>query len=208
MIKRIIFDIDNTLITFPKHYEYYYQQVLDKYHTGQSALNLFRAIGNYEVCKKYDLYDINKMLEHVNQFLNLNLDIKFWNDYFEMYNQLITEVPSSVKDTLRYLKSKYELVALSNWFTFSQKKRLAYAGIIDYFDKILGADIVPMKPNEESFLNASNGLELNECVMVGDNLNIDIKVPYEMGMEVYYLSKTKKIKYPTIDRIEKLKELL
>ena len=207
MIKRIIFDIDNTLIDFPNYIEGY-QKVLDKYHVNKKAIDLYNAIGVYEECGKYNNYDIDELLKVINQELNTNLDINFLNDYFDMYNNLITNVSESVKDTLDYLSKKYELVTLSNWFTFSQIERLKKAGIDKYFSKIYGTDIVPMKPSKESYLSVIGNNKINECLMIGDNIDMDILVPFNMGMNVYYLSKGKKSIYPSIEKIEDLKKVL
>ena len=207
MIKRIIFDIDNTLIDFPNYIEGY-QKVLDKYHINKKAIDLYNAIGVYEECGKYNNYDKDELLKVINQELKTNLDINFLNDYFDMYNNLITEVSESVKDTLDYLSKKYELVTLSNWFTFSQKSRLKEAGIDKYFKEVHGTDVVPMKPNKEAFMSVIGDNKIEECLMIGDNVNMDIKVPYSMGMNVYYLTKDNKTKYPSISCLEQLKELL
>ena len=207
MIKRIIFDIDNTLIDFPNYIEGY-QKVLDKYHVNKKAIDLYNAIGVYEECGKYNNYDKDELLKVINQELNTNLDINFIDDYFNMYNNLITSVSDSIKDTLNYLSKKYELVTLSNWFTFSQKRRLKKAGIDKYFSKIYGTDIVPMKPSKESYLSVIGNNKINECLMIGDNIDMDILVPFNMGMNVYYLSKGKKSIYPSINKIEDLKKLL
>ena len=51
-------------------------------------------------------------------------------------------------------------------------------------------------------------LKPEECVMIGDNLEVDIKVPYEIGMNVYHLNKFGTTNYPTIRKIEDLKERL
>ena len=207
MIKRIIFDIDNTLIDFPDYIDGY-QSVLDKYQVNKKAIDLYNAIGVYEECGKYDNYDKKELLKVINKELSTNLDDNFLEDYFNMYNKLITPVSDSIKDTLEYLSKKYELVTLSNWFTFSQKSRLKIAGIDKYFTSIYGTDIVPMKPKKESFMNVIGNNKIEECLMIGDNVNMDIKVPYEMGINVYYLSKGKKTNYPSIEKIEDLKEML
>ena len=207
MIKRIIFDIDNTLIDFPDYIEGY-QSVLDKYHVNKNAIDLYNAIGVYEECGKYELYVYEELLKVINQELNTNLDNNFLDDYFNMYNKLITPVNDSVKETLEYLSKKYELVTLSNWFTFSQMSRLKVAGIDKYFTKVYGTDIVPMKPCKESYLSVIGDNKLEECLMIGDNLDMDIKVPYEMNMNVYYLSKGKDSRYPSINKIKDLKEML
>ena len=207
MIKRIIFDIDNTLIDFPDYKEGY-QQVLDKYHTGKKAVELYNAIGVYEECGKYDKYTKEDLLKVINQELNLNLGNDFLEDYFDMYNNLNTNVSNSIKETLEYLSKKYELVTLSNWFTFSQKERLKKVNIDKYFKAVYGTDIVPMKPTEESFLSVIGNHKVEECLMIGDNIKMDIEVPYKLGMNVYYLSKGKKTNYPSIEKLEDLKEML
>ena len=207
MIKRIIFDIDNTLIDFPDYIDGY-QSVLNKHHINKKAIDLYNAIGVYEECGKFNNYDKNKLLKFINEELNLDLDNSFIDDYFTMYNKLITDVSDTVKDTLDYLSKKYELVTLSNWFTFSQESRLKLAGIDKYFSKIYGTDIVPMKPKKQAFMSAIGDKNIDECLMIGDNIDMDIKVPYEMGMKVYYLSKGKKSNYPSIEKIEDLKDIL
>lgn len=208
MIKRIIFDIDDTLIKFPKEFEIGYKEVLKKYNLDIEPKVLYKVIGEYETSGKYKYYDVDKLLNLINEKLNIKLGDDFVNDFFSMYNKLITEVDESVIETLKYLKDKYELVTLSNWFTNSQKERLKCVGIDNYFNEIYGTDIVPMKPLRESFLSVLGNNRIDECLIVGDNLNIDIKIPYEMGMNVYHLNNKGTSKYPTIRKVSDLKELL
>ena len=208
MIKRIIFDIDNTLIDFPETYKEGYQQVLDKYKVNKTYKELYDAIGVYEECGKYNKYTKEELLSVINKELDLNLNKEFLDDYFDMYNNLETNVSDNIKNTLEYLSKKYELVTLSNWFTFSQKERLKIAGLDKYFKEVYGTDIVPMKPTKESFLSVIGNHKIEECLMIGDNIEMDIKVPYELGMNVLYYSKGKDSKYPSINKFEELKEML
>ena len=208
MIKLIIFDIDNTIMDFPKNFEIEFQRVLDKFGADIEPIELYKAVGTYETNKEGVYYTKEKLLEVVNKVLNLSLPIDFIDEFFNMYNVLISEIDNSVIDTLKYLKSKYKVVALSNWFTDSQKSRLKEAGVLEYFDCVYGTDIVPMKPRKESFMSVIGNLEPSECVMIGDNLKVDIEVPYELGFNVYHLNKFGNTKYPTIRKIEELKEML
>lgn len=208
MIKRIIFDIDNTLLDFPKQYEEGYKSVLDKFNVNKTGKELYKVIGKYETDGIYNLYNKEKMLELINNEFNTNLNMDFFEEYLNMLNNLEVHVSDSLKDTLKYLSEKYELVTLSNWFTDSQIERLKRAGILKYFTKVYGTDIVPMKPKKESFLSVIDNLETKECVMIGDNLEVDIKIPYELGFNVYHLNKFGSTKYPTIRKIEDLKEML
>ena len=207
MLKRIIFDIDNNLMGFPKDYYIYFNQVLKKYNINITAKMLYEIIGKYETCGKYTFYDKRLLLDHINKELQLNLDKRFLFYFFNMYNNLISPISNLTINTLNYLHSKYELVTLSNWFTESQELRLKRAGIFNYFDKIYGTDLVPMKPYYDSYLSVMESRKACECLMVGDNIEMDIKTPKIMGMKVYYLGR-KKTSYPTIDTLERLKEML
>ena len=207
MIKRIIFDVDDTLIDFPSNFAKKYQEVIDKHNLNIDYKLLFKVIDEYEFCGDYKYYNKEDLLAFINKRLNLQLDDKFINSFFDMYNYLITPVSKEVKDTLKYLKDKYELVILSNWFTDSQVNRLKCAGILDYFDHIYCSDLVPMKPNKESYIAACGNHKLNECLIVGDSLKNDIEIPYLLEMNVYHLT-DKATNYPSIKKISDLKELL
>ena len=208
MIKLVIFDIDNTIMDFPKNFEVEFKKVLDKFGADIEPIELYKAVGTYETNKEGIYYTKEKLIEVVNKVLNLNLPLEFIDEFFNMYNVLISKIDGSVIDTLKYLKSKYKVVALSNWFTDSQKSRLKEAGVLEYFDEVYGTDIVPMKPRKESFMSVIGDLKPEECVMIGDNLKVDIEVPYELGFNVYHLNKFGTSKYPTIRKIKELKEML
>ena len=124
MIKLVIFDIDNTIMDFPKNFEVEFKRVLDKFVANIQPIELYKAVGTYETNKEGVYYTKEKLLEVVNKVLNLNLPLEFIDEFFNMYDVLISEINNSVIDTLKYLKSKYKIVSLSNWFTDSQKSRL------------------------------------------------------------------------------------
>ena len=208
MIKRIIFDIDNTIMDFPKNYEVHFEKILKKHGSNLRGVDLYNAIGNYEKYKTNVYYDKSTLLKLINKELNTNFTIEIIDDFFKMYNKLITPISEEIKDTLEYLSSKYEIVAYTNWFTDTQISRLKEAGILHYFKEVFGGDKIPLKPRKEGFVKVINGYNLDECVMIGDNLEVDIKVPYEMGMNVFHLNKFGTSKYPTIKKIEELKEKL
>lgn len=208
MIKKIIFDLDNTLIEFPKDYKKEYDKVINKYNLNITSLDLYKIIGLYEVNNINIYYDKQKMLELINEEYNLDLKLDFIDYLLEIISGIAETADTGIIDTLEYLSKKYELIVLTNWFTECQKKRLEKANILKYFKEVYGTDTIPMKPKKECFMSVIKGLKPSECLMVGDNLEVDIKVPYEMGMNVYHLNKVGTSKYPTIKKIEDLKERL
>lgn len=208
MIKRIIFDVDNTLIDFPEYKEGY-EKVLKQYNINKSAKDLYDAIGYYDNHHKDIYYNKKELLETINFKLNTNLPSSFLEDYLDMYNNLKIEVNNDTKETLEYLSKKYELVVLSNWFTDSQEKRLEITKIRKYFKEIYGADKLPMKPNKDSYLKAMGRNDISECIMIGDSIEFDIEVPDKLGMKTILLNNEQiKTNYKTINKISDLKEIL
>ena len=57
MIKKVIFDLDNTLMPFPKHFEKGFKEVLNKHNVDIEPILLYKAIGTYETSGKYIYYN-------------------------------------------------------------------------------------------------------------------------------------------------------
>lgn len=207
MIKRIIFDIDDTLITFPKDYEISYQKVIDQYSLGFTGKELYTAIGEYENRQEHKRYDKIKMVNLLKEYFNLDIKMNFFESLLEEYSSMITPVNVQDIETLEYLSKKYELYALTNYFTEPQEKRMEKAGIKKFFKKIYGGDIVDMKPNETAFREVMGDLKEEECLVVGDSQTMDIDVPFKMEMKVIHF-KGDGQKYKTVQTISELREIL
>ena len=203
MIKRIIFDLDNTLIPFP-NFEIGFKSVIDKYNLNITPTYLYKLIGSYE--KYYDIYNYELLLKVLNKDLNRNLDKTFLDDFMDMYDSIDMKLDDGTVETLKYLKNKYSLVVLTNWFTNSQKNRLKKVNILKYFDEVYGGDLIKIKPNKESFIKAMGDFKPEECISIGDRIKIDIEPAEKLGIKAYLLGKS--YKYNTIEKISDLKELL
>lgn len=208
MLKRIIFDIDNTLIIFKDEFIKSYAEIFpDK--DLKKAKEVYDAIEFYE--DEETIYSEQKLLD----FLNRRLDYKFDMDMIKKLNQEVAEKwvgkpDKEIIETLEYLASKYEIYALTNWFTDSQKTRLEKFGILKYFTKVIGTDQVKIKPNKEAYLMASEGLNIEECLFIGDSSRKDLDVPYKMGAAVIYFDPNGKndTQYTTILAIKDLRNIL
>lgn len=213
-IKRIIFDLDNTLIEWKKEYDDVIVKALDatKYEYMQELRDaILKALDKYETDIKY--YNKKEMLDFINKECKTNLPIEFIEEWLKY---VVHCVPNKADDnlikTLEYLNEKYELVVLTNWYGESQEERLKNAGIYKYFKKIYDGEKYA-KPHKEAFLQALDGHMPSECAMVGDNLNIDIKPAQAMGFGrvIWKDNKNKKSEYQNeltgIDVITDLKEL-
>ena len=122
MIKRIIFDIDGTLIT-GVDFSSYVANTLKKYgmedieKTKQFLLN----IKEYE--KTYNSYDRNLYLKFFSDKLGCELDNHFLEIFFQELRKAIPENAEKIKSMLAEM-NEYELVLLSNYFEESQRNRL------------------------------------------------------------------------------------
>lgn len=214
MIKRVVFDVDNTLIDWK---DYYWHDGIIKacseleisYHIEMEE-KIKNVIDNYE--KQQEYFNVEIMQDLINKALGENYGIDFIKAILKFFEDCVPEkTDTNLIKTLEYLESKYELVALTNWFEKQQTQRLKNAGILKYFKNVYGTEKVKVKPNKEAFLAAIEKLEPNECVMIGDNLKIDIDGAISVGMNAIFLNR-KNIqvsnKYTTITNIKELMQIL
>ena len=205
MIKRIIFDIDDTLILFPKNYIDGYNEVIKKYNLNITYKDLYDTIDKYEsISKKFDK---KTLVDFINQELNTSLDIDFVDYFIKIYNNLDITLNDGVIDTLEFLYKKYELYALSNWFTSSQVARLKKCNILKYFTKVYGGDFY-VKPDKNAYLNCCSGLNFSSCLMIGDSFKADIEPALKLGLNVIWVTNDNSSICKTVKNVLELKNIL
>lgn len=186
MIKKIIFDVDQTLLDSKKDCINAY---LKYYGSEEKAKKLYNIIGDY------DDNNINFNKEELIEYINQNIGFKFTKDdfdkIFEIYSHEATIYPN-VKEVLEILSKKFELVTFSRWFASDQRERLKTAKIDIYFSNIYGFENAGIKPNKEAFINVCSNAKIEECLFVGDNYNYDYVVPQKVGMQALLLNKDNK----------------
>lgn len=204
MIKRIIFDIDNTLLDTYKDCINAYTEFLKDYQ-NITAKMFYDTIGEFE------LKGIGFDKDELSKFISDKLHIEFTQnnlnkclDIYANYSTLLNEETASV---LEYLSNKYTLVVLTNWYTEAQKARLRYHGLDKYFKNIYGCEY-GLKPNKNFFDLAIEKDEYSECVMIGDSLTSDINPAKMLGMQTIHISKENQNTETTINDITKLKDIL
>lgn len=211
MIKKIIFDLDNTLIFWKDEYIFALKEVLKKYNiTDEKTIKLVDYyIEEYE--KDNETLSNNEFLDYINRKTNLEFDISFVEDLIEKQKECFDEPKEELIEVLDYLSKKYELIVHSNWFTQTQKGRLKNAGLLKYFKEVYGGEGY-LKPHPKSFLKSLDGNSIDECIYVGDSLDIDIKGALNIGMKVVlYNYKNKDIisdRFIVINDLTNLKEIL
>lgn len=208
MKKRIIFDLDNTIIIWEKHFISALEETIALFNVKVDVKKIDDIIESMET--KYKKLSKELLLNEINSSCDLNLNIDFVNTLFEKQGKLAKE-DKEVTDTLCYLNKKYELVILSNYYKEVQEKRLIKAGIRHFFKEIYSGEEY-LKPEKNAFYNAMGDKKIEECLMIGDKFEVDIKGAIDIGMDVIAVDYFNKIKdnalYPVIRKFSDLKKLL
>ncbi|MDD5979762.1 MAG: HAD family hydrolase [bacterium] len=208
MKKRIIFDLDNTIMIWKKDYIKALEKTVEKYNLNVEVKVIDDLIESLE--KKYNKISKDILLDEINNTCNLNLNMDFVDCLFENQSVLI-DIDDSTIDTLKYLSKKYELVILTNYFKEVQEKRLENAGIRLFFKEIHSGEEY-IKPLKDAFYNAIGKYKISECIMVGDSIETDINGAINIGLDVIavdYFNKIKDTKeYKVVREFDKLKEIL
>lgn len=207
-MKRLIFDIDNTLILWKSEYREAMKKTIEHFNLDLDYEVLDDLIEVYE--NYYDKYQVGNITELFNKNLNLNLTNEFTEYWLKELGNMADD-DLDIKPLLDYLKEKYELVILTNWFNESQTNRLKKIDIYKYFINIYsGEDVI--KPNKEAYLKAIGDKDIKDCIMIGDNLKVDIEGAINIGLKAILVD-IKDIypdsdKYIRIKNIHELKEML
>lgn len=209
-IKRIIFDLDNTLILWKEEYTSALQKAMKDHNVKCDYKDIDAILESQE--KLHEVLTKEQFLEDINNGCNLNLNIDFIDSILEYQKELVVENDTDLIETIKYLSSKYELVLLTNWFKDTQRGRLENAGILKYFEEVYGGDEGRIKPHKDSFKRAIGNHTKEECIMIGDSDYHDIQGALTFGIKVIkcdYKDEVKeKVGYPVIKNIRELMDLL
>ena len=203
MIKRLIFDIDGTLNRNVQFKDAITQTLKETgIYSDKNLEKFLNSIKDYE--KYYDNYNSTDYLNFFGNQLGMNLESNFLEIFFKHLKTAIPNNFDEIPETLQYLSKKYELVLLSNYFEKSQRNRLEAMGINKYFKKYYGENKI--KPYAESYLQAKGIFKPSECIIIGDDLELDIKKPSKLGFKTILVTDKEDILIDTI-KIQDIKEL-
>lgn len=189
MIKRLIFDVDGTLITGVNFVNAIKRTLSKLSILSDNNVQLFlHGIKTYEL--KYNNYNKKDYINHFSQILNCKLDDSFLSILFEELKTAIPPQNKALKNKIHELSLKYELVLLTNYFSESQFNKLNLMGIGKYFSEAYGEDRI--KPNKKAYIMACGNNNPDECVMIGDDIFLDIKRAKEEGLKTIMVNTNQK----------------
>jgi len=116
-------------------------------------------------------------------------------------------------EALKYLKEKYFLHILTNGFVEIQEIKMNSSGLSQYFTHVIASEHAgAKKPHPQAFNYTLSQISasIDECIMIGDNPEADIKGAVNIGMDTIYFNRdgnyTKEVE--STYQITQLKELL
>lgn len=229
MIKRVIFDIDNTLMPWRDEYFNEIFEVLKelKIECSNDDFNkIKKAMSEYE--NVYYSFNKENMINYINEYTGKRYPKEFMDKIIEKWANCVPEkIEDSILVTLEELNKKYEMVCLTDWFKNQQIKRLEKTNILKYFQEIYAAENIKRKPFKEAFMQAIGENKPEECIMIGDSFARDIEGALKAGLQaIYYNSKEtekiskilyyeleteegiRKIEYYTVSKIDEILNIL
>ena len=169
MIKAVIFDMDGTMLDTEHVKEEGLKYVGESLNVkiDDQTLTQIRGTNNTRLkeilCNKFEGLDVDKLLDTREKYVE---------KYFE--NNPI-ETKKGLIELLEFLKNNnYKMAVASSSNLEVIKKYLKKVGVVDYFDVIIGGDIVTKgKPDPEIYSKCIEQLNLSkeECIGVEDTAN-------------------------------------
>ena len=202
----ISFDLDGTLIDL-EFSEMVWHYGIPELYARSKEIDFAKAkdfvIGEYQKIgdDKVEWYDIKFWFRH----FNLS---ESWQEFIQRFKYKITVYPE-VRDVLKNLSKKHELIIISNSAREFVELGMETGRIRDYFTHVFSAtsDFNQVKKTPEFYLQicAILRIEVQELIHVGDHWEFDYLAPRKIGINSFYLDRTGKKKEEFI--INNLREL-
>jgi len=204
MYSFIIFDADNTLFDFSLSEKYALKQTfysLGFYGFDEKVHVPLYAEINKEIWKEFEDGKITSeslKAERFRRFLNRLQDGAVSAEPEEISSRYLTYLSQSgfllpgAFDLVQSLHRSHTLSLLTNGLTSVQKPRIEASGLKNYFSAVLiSEEIGTAKPDPEIFSMAMKEMgadDKNDVLMVGDNLNSDIRGGATFGIATCWLN--------------------
>lgn len=197
-MKVILFDIDNTLLSFDEYVKMSMKEGFEKFKIGiynDEMYDVFLRINNslWEAIERgeLDFEELQKIRWNmIFEALGFSADGIMFEKYFRKNlndNAIIIE---GAEEIIKYLKDKYILCVASNGPYHQQINRLKICGLYPYFsDFFISEEIGSSKPSKSFFdtcikrLNEKYGtINPEEIMVVGDSISSDMAGGINAGM--------------------------
>lgn len=218
----LLFDADNTILDFDEAQRQALAQALAA--IGISFLEAHHQVYdriNRECWRAYEEGTLSKQELQAKRFQNFFLEIgekqdaaDFGKTYIHFLSRSTAMMNGAVA-LLDVLKQKYRLALVTNGIKEVQRSRIHLSGIAPYFSFIAISDEIGVsKPHEGFFTHVFEGINhpsKERTLIIGDNLNADIKGGLAFGIHACWFNYDQRERYLEVEptyEIAQLSELL
>lgn len=168
--KAVIFDMDGVILDSERIYMECCMEVGEKYGAENIEETCLSCIG----------LNTERTLARFEEIYGKDFPLSlFWEEatsrFTEKAQSGLLPVKKGARELLDYLKNKNVLTALASSTKYEKVcSELTAAGLIDYFDVIVGGDMVEKsKPEPDIFIHAANrlGVQAKDCCIIEDSIN-------------------------------------
>lgn len=202
--KHLFFDLDHTLWDFDANHLFTLQQVYNELSLSQYGIPDFDSFANAYMAHNEMLWAkfrngfIKRDELRWKRFWLTLLDFKvadsnLSHELSEAYLDILpnqNRLVSGAKEILDHCNGRYAIHLITNGFEATQWQKLHYSGISGYFKEVITSEkSQSMKPQSAIFDYAlkATGALVDESIMIGDALDIDILGAFYAGWDqVYY----------------------
>lgn len=193
MIKAVVFDLDDTLISEKEYIRSGFKVVSNKIATDKNlnedsvfnkALELFEVSSKEVFNRLLDEFQIEYSKDYILEFIKCYREHKPNIEFFE-----------DVIPTINKLKQNgYKLGIITDGYKETQLAKIEALNCRELFDEIIITDELGRefwKPHEKSYKMMAEKLDvgLNEMIYVGDNVNKDFITANELGIITVYIDR-------------------
>ncbi len=191
-------NVDRFLMVYERINEYYWEQ----YRKGKIQKQKLRVIRFERSLRQFGYKDPQTALDFC--------------EYYLAHSPYKTKLMDGAEEVLDYLKAKsYRLHLITNGFREVQTIKVREAKLDRWFEElIVSEDVGVKKPHPDIFHHALRitGAKEGSSLMIGDNLETDIKGARGVGMDQVFLNVHAKESYfaatHEINQLRTLKEIL
>ena len=209
MLKVILFDVDNTILSFDEYVKESMKCGFGKFEIGtykEEMFSVFKQINTalWELIEKGEL-DFEELKKKrwnmIFERLGITADGEAFEKYFrECLFESAIPIDGAI-ELLEYLCKKYILCVASNGPYLQQVNRLKVGGMLPYFsDLFISEEVGSSKPSESFFRTCIDRLNLKseeeilpcEIMIIGDSLSSDMAGGIQFGMQTCFYNPDKK----------------
>jgi YjjG family noncanonical pyrimidine nucleotidase len=206
--KCIFFDLDHTLWDYETNSREALSELYAAFNLKKKGiddqekfLRTFYTVNN-ELWDQYDRGLLHRDVIRNERFhrIFLAMGIDDYEMSLALSKEYISESPKKknlvdgCKETLDYLRPKYQMVIITNGFDEIQSTKLSSSGIDNYFKSVItSARAGHKKPAKEIFEFAlqENNVSAHETIMIGDNLLTDIAGASNASIDTVFFNPSK-----------------